>query len=265
MTAIGVGTPRHDDRSDAPAAASAPSPAAVELRGAAAGPAGAPVVAGVTWRVPAGGVGVIVGPSGSGKSRLLRLLNRLDEPAAGHVSVLGRPIADWPPRALRRAVGWVPQRPVLSEGTARDQLALPARLGVVAAGDAAARARDAARIAGVADELLARPVSVLSGGERTRVAIARALVLDPRVLALDEPTSGLDGASAAALLARLDQWRRTRGAALVVVTHRLADVRALGGQLLLVDGGGVALAGDTAAVLESAGGARLRALLAGDS
>ncbi len=220
------------------------------------GAAGEQILSGISWRLSEGAVGVLVGPSGSGKTRLLRMLNRLDEPSAGVVSVFGRPLDRWEPRELRTTVGWVPQSPALSAGTARHNLTLPVRLGVVSEEQFRDRVEAARGVAGLTDAVLDRTVSKLSGGERQRVAIARALVLAPRLLLMDEPTAGLDGAAAAAMLAALLEWRAAAAATLVVVTHRLADVRALDGELLMLEGG--------CAVTEGVDDDRLRALLAGE-
>jgi len=226
--------------------------------------AGEQILTGISWALDQRAVAAVIGPSGSGKSRLLRLLNRLDEPTGGQVRMLGRALDEWVPRELRAAVGWVPQRPALSAGTGRDNLELPRRLGLVDAETFGERCERAVEVAGASEQMLARSVTKLSGGERQRIAVARALVLSPRVLLLDEPTSSLDGAGAAALLARLRAWAADAGATLVVVTHRLVDVRALAGELLMLDGGRVVRSGNAEQLLDGADGDRIRALMAGD-
>lgn len=227
-------------------------------------PAGDTILDGVSWSVPEAGVGVVIGPSGSGKSRLVRLLNRLDDPSAGDVRVLGRSVRAWDVRELRLRAGWVPQAPALGNGTVGESFAVPVEIGSLTAADLARRQAPAMEVAGLGAELAGRDVASLSGGERHRVAIARALVLEPALLVLDEPTGSLDGAAGRALLARLREWAKERGAALVVVTHRLADVRALGGRLLMLAGGRVAHAGAAAELLASDAGEHIRALMAGE-
>ncbi len=226
-----------------------PSDRALELRGVGLRAAdGQPILHGVNWSLDQP-VGVIVGPSGSGKSRLLRLVARLDEASDGELEVLGRAIGDWPVGELRRRVGWVPQRPALGDGLAGDALATPVDLGVITAGELAERRDEALRVADLEPAALQREVSALSGGERLRVALARALLLEPAMLLLDEPTSALDGARGAAVIDRLLAWTRERGITLLVVTHRIEDARRLGGQMLVLDGGRVDCAGDTAELL----------------
>lgn len=227
-------------------------------------PSGDMILDRVSWSVPEADVGVIIGPSGSGKSRLVRLVNRLDDPTAGEVQVLGRPVSAWDVRELRLRAGWVPQAPALANGAVRASFAVPVEIGALSAAALDDRLPAAMEVAGLDVGLLGRDLASLSGGERHRVAIARALVLEPSLLVLDEPTGSLDGAAGRALLARLRDSAKERGAALVVVTHRLADVRALGGSLLMLAGGRVAHAGAAAELLASEAGDRIRALMAGE-
>lgn len=227
-------------------------------------PAGDTILDRVSWSLPEAGVGVVIGPSGSGKSRLVRLLNRLDEPTAGEVDVLGRPVSAWDVRELRLAAGWVPQSPALNTGAVRDSFAVLVEIGSLSVPDLDERLPGAMAVTGVGEDLLGREVASLSGGERHRVAIARALLLEPSLVVLDEPTGSLDGAAGRALLLRLREWAGERRAALVVVTHRLADVRTLGGRLLMLAGGRVAHAGDAAELLASQAGDHIRRLMAGE-
>lgn len=207
-------------------------------------PDGTSILDGIDWTF-GGPVGVVIGPSGSGKSRLLRLLARLDEASSGELRILGRSITDWPVGELRRRVGWVPQRPALGDGPAADALAAPVDLGVITAGELAERRDECLRVAHLEPSTLDRPVSALSGGERLRVALARALLLRPALLLLDEPTSALDGARGAAVIDGLLEWAREHDTAVVIVTHRIEDARRLGGEMLVLADGRVDCSGDT--------------------
>jgi ABC-type methionine transport system ATPase subunit len=226
---------------------------------------GEPIVRKVTWRLELGAVASVIGPSGSGKTSLLRLVNRLDDPTSGAVSVLGCATVSWAPRELRKRVGWVPQQAMLCAGTASHNVELPRELGAVEESGWRERRDAAIDVAGLDRELLDRGVTKLSAGQRQRVAIARAVAMKPQILALDEPTSSIDGAGATALLERLLRWREDTGATLVVVTHRIADVRVLGGEVLMLDAGAVVDAGAAAELLEGDRGARVRGLLSGDA
>ena len=172
----------------------------------------------------------LVGPSGSGKSSLLRCLNRLEEPTAGVVRFCGRPVIQLDPRELRRRAALVQQAPVLFEGTVRDNLMVHAPSAALDA--SGSRLREALTEVGLDLALLERDAVMLSGGERQRVTIARALLRDPQVLLLDEPTSALDPPNAMLVVETICRLRDTRGLTIVAVTHTPELVRRLGGALL---------------------------------
>jgi ABC-type methionine transport system ATPase subunit len=229
---------------------------ALRLRGLTVrAPSGAVILDRIDWELVAGERGLIIGPSGSGKSRLLRAINRLDEPCGGVIEILGRPQADWPVGELRRRVGWVGQKPALTAGTGRRCLEVAGDVGRISESELAGAMEEALAIAGVAADVADRPAPQLSGGERHRLAIARALLLKPRILLLDEPSGALDGAGAAGLLRRLMEWQDQAGATLIVVTHRIEDTRLLGGQMLVLDRGRVRRSGKTTELLADPGGA----------
>src|SRR5215472_10866895 len=131
----------------------------------------------------------LVGPSGSGKSSLLRLLNRLDEPTSGTVFLEGQDYRQIPPRELRRRVGMVTQRPFLFPGDIASNLRFgPLQRGESLPDNEIAGLLERVGLAGFAG----RNVANLSGGEQQRVSLARALANRPEILLLDEPTSALD-------------------------------------------------------------------------
>jgi putative ABC transport system ATP-binding protein len=179
---------------------------------------------GVELVVRAGEVVALVGPSGVGKSSLLRCLVRLDEPAGGRVLVDGTDARELEPCALRRRVGLVTQAPVMLEGDVRANLAY----GLAEPDQAALRESLAAT--GLEAAFLDRTARELSGGEAARVAVARALARDPVALLLDEPTAALDSAAAGAIEA-LVRDLAARGLGILLVTHdeaqaeRVADGR----------------------------------------
>jgi len=217
-------------------------PPALECRGVRAGhmERGASpraVVSDVTFELPAGGRLLFVGRSGAGKSTLLRVLNRLAEPLAGTVLHDGRPLPAHDPLVLRTRVALVPQKPVVFEGTVRDNLHVrrrgapapdDARLGVVL-GDV-----------GLSPVFLERGAEALSVGEQQRLGLARALDKEPRVLLLDEPTSALDPKSAAAVAELVVELAARRGLALVVATHQVELARRIDAPALLFADGSAA-------------------------
>ena len=155
--------------------------------------------------IEAGGLTAVVGPSGAGKSTLLRLLNRLDDPDAGVVTLDGKDVRDYDVLELRRRVQLVGQVPVTFPGTVADNLA------VADPGPLLERVGLPAAIAG-------READRLSVGEAQRMCLARSLARQPEVLALDEPTSALDPSSKAGV-EKLVRSLADDGLTVVMVTH----------------------------------------------
>src|SRR5712691_9484936 len=213
----------------------------------------------VSFTVERGRALTLMGPSGSGKSSLLRCLNRLVESTSGTVRFDGRDTRSFDPRELRRRVALVMQTPVLFEGTVRDNLRVrPAD----APGDfSEERLRMTLTEVGLEPDLLDRDAAMLSGGEKQRVTIARALLRDPQALLLDEPTSALDPPNAHLVVETISRLRELRQLTIVAVTHQPELVRRLGGALLFL------VRGRVEAYERLDGGvtdARLQAFLAGE-
>ncbi|HET9150528.1 MAG TPA: ABC transporter ATP-binding protein [Gemmatimonadales bacterium] len=192
--------------------------------------------------LPAGGVLVLTGVSGSGKTSALRLLAGLDRLAGGFVRVNG---AAWADSARRlhldpsaRSVGWVPQGAALFPHlSVRENVAFG-----LGSRDSRLAARDLLAQCGAA-HLADRRVTTLSGGERQRVAIARALAVNPELLLLDEPLSALDPESRAALRATLAGILAGRAGMTILVTHSPLEALALGGTIVVLEQGRVAQEG----------------------
>jgi putative ABC transport system ATP-binding protein len=204
------------------------------------------VLAGVTIRLPKGGFSALIGPSGAGKTSMLRLLNRLDDPTSGVVRFLGRPIIEFPVRALRRRVGFVFQTPAMFPGTVADNLAVASTLGGNAAADASIRVADALQLAELGADFGERIAPDLSGGEKQRVALARALMTGPEALLLDEPTAALDPEIAEHLMHTLQRLRESTGLTIVMVTHRLSEARFASTYAVMLEAGRVVEAGPSA-------------------
>ena len=216
----------------------------------------------LTLDLPRTAITALVGPSGAGKTSLIRLLNRLDDPAAGEVSFDGRPIAGYPVGRLRRRVGFVFQTPTMFPGTVEDNLRTAVELdGKEAVGDVPPSDGVLAAV-GLSAEYASREAGRLSGGEQQRVSIARALMTRPEVLLLDEPTSALDPEVAERLLATIARLTRERGVAAVMVTHRLSEATADQHLNRDLEAGRLVEAGPTTQLFTAAASARARAYLA---
>ena len=192
----------------------------------------------------------VVGRSGVGKSTLLRLANRLEEPDGGVIRLGGRPLPELEVTGLRRTVALVCQKPFLFPGSVLDNVTLPDRFRDAAPdGD---RAKRLLLLAGLEEELLTREGSALSVGQQQRVCLARALYARPRVLLLDETTSSLDPRLALQVLGALSKLAREEGLTLVHVTHETDKIR-LADRVVLLGGGKVAEEGRPTAFLEKPG------------
>lgn len=189
--------------------------------------------------VPQGGVLLLRGNSGSGKSTWLSLAAGLRGPTAGQITVAGQPLGTLRPAqrdAWRaRSVGFLPQQLHLSPAlTVQGNLALA----FFAAGmpEDAAAVHAALQALDVADLANRRPAQ-LSGGQAQRVALARAVLLRPRVILADEPTGSLDDRAAAGALRLLRKRARACEATLVIATHDARVAEALPNAQVLALGG----------------------------
>lgn len=184
------------------------------------------VLRGITLDLDADSLAVI-GPSGGGKSTLLRVLAGLITPDAGEVAFDGHPV-DYRPAAVRehlRRIGFVFQSNGLFQHlTGLENITLPlVHVHGVARPDAEARGLALLERFGLADEVHKHP-SQMSGGQQQRVAIARAVASEPDWLLLDEPTSALDPEYTADVLDMLAGLRRD-GMRMVIVTHHMGFAR----------------------------------------
>ena len=206
------------------------------------------VVTDATFEVRKGEILAIVGPSGSGKSSLLRLLNRLDEPTQGNVYLDEVDYRQLAPRELRRRVGMVMQRPYLLARTVLDNLSFGPRQ----RGEDLSPSAAEALLAGVGlPGFASRDVANLSGGEAQRVSFARALANSPEVLLLDEPTSALDEEAKREVEAVIQRIGHEQGVACVLVSHDAAQAARLARSALVVESGRIVRSGLAAEVLRA--------------
>lgn len=181
----------------------------------------------VSLEVRAGDRLALAGPSGGGKTLLLRTLALLDPLDAGAVRWHGQPVAAAEVPAFRRRVAYLHQRPALFEGTVEDNLRLPFGLAVHRE-QSFDRERALALLAALRrdESFLAKAQGDLSGGEAQVTALVRLLQLGPSVLLLDEPTAALDLGTARQVEELVDRWRaEVAGRAVVWVSHDPAQGR----------------------------------------
>jgi len=201
------------------------------------------VLDGVSFRVPAGTLCAVVGPSGVGKSTIADLILRFIDPEHGAVRLDGRDLRDLRLEDLRRAVAVVEQTPYLFHASIRENIAY-ARPEATAP-----EIEEAARGAAIHEFIAALPEGydtmvgerglALSAGERQRVAIARALLRRPAVLVLDEPTAALDADTERSIAQTLAGALQGRTA--IVITHR-PSLAGIARQVVALDGGRVVAA-----------------------
>ena len=241
----------------------------VEARGIATRRGDVDVLRGVDLSVARGEVVAIVGPSGGGKTTLLRALNYLTPFDAGEVVIAGhrlhpglRERGDAAQlRAVRTRVGMVfqsfhlfPHLSALANVTAAPQYVLG-----IGAAEAEARARGLLGRVGLADRVDAMP-HALSGGQQQRVAIARALAMEPVVLLLDEPTSALDPRLTGEVLSVIADLA-AGGQTMVLVTHEIDFARRVAHRVVVMAAGRIVESGAPGDVLDRPRTAETRAFL----
>jgi ATP-binding cassette, subfamily B, bacterial len=185
------------------------------------------VLTDVTVRADAGRTTAFVGPTGAGKTTIVKLLLRFYDPTAGAITVDEADLRSLRLRDLRRAIGLVSQDVFLFHGTVADNIAY----GMPGADPAAIRrAAEAAeahdfilRLPDGYDTVVGERGQKLSGGQRQRISIARAVLVDPPILVLDEATSSVDNETEAAIQRSLD--RLSEGRTTIVIAHRLSTIR----------------------------------------
>ncbi|WP_234312016.1 amino acid ABC transporter ATP-binding protein [Streptomyces griseus] len=220
------------------------------------------VLDGVDLTVRPGEVTVILGPSGSGKSTLLRVINHLEKPERGYVSVNGELIGvrrngdrlrELSERAIltqRSRIGFVFQNfNLFPHLTVLDNVAAaPVATGKLGKAQALILARQLLGRVGLADKADAYPRQ-LSGGQQQRVAIARALALRPGLILFDEPTSALDPELVGEVLTVIKDLAKS-GTTLVIVTHEIGFAREVADRVVFIDGGRIVEQGPPAEVLD---------------
>jgi len=266
---LGDGEPRGDPGT--------PGDPALSLAGVTHGFDGTPVLDGVDLRVGRGETLAVIGPSGTGKTTLLRLLAGFHPPDSGRVALGGTDLwslSKRDRRAVRRRVGMVFQEANLFDASVRANASYGLRirrdwperirswLGRLAGGDAEPAATEALELVGLGGDG-DRSAASLSGGEAQRVAFARAIAYDPAFLLLDEPTSDLDPRNTAAIEAAVETARE-RGVGVAVATHDMRQAERVADRVAVVLDGRVVEVGPAERVFEDPRNERTRKFIAGE-
>ena len=201
-------------------------------------------VSNVTLDVRQGEIFGLIGKSGAGKSTLLRMINLLERPDSGTVTVAGSELTRLGKRQLREArqnIGMIFQQfNLLQNATVFDNVAFPLVIhGQMNAPHRAARVRECLALVGLDNKAASYPAQ-LSGGQQQRVAIARALASHPAVLLCDEPTSALDAETTRGLLDTLRDINQRLGVTIVIVSHELSVLGTLCHRVAVLQDGGIA-------------------------
>jgi ABC-2 type transport system ATP-binding protein len=224
---------------------------------------GVQAVRGVDFDVGEGEVFGLLGPNGAGKSTTVGMLTTTVRPTAGTARIAGHDVVGQP--LLARSVSSVVfQDAVVDRGlSGRANLELHTRLWAVEPAAAGARIDELVRTLGL-DELIDRPVSGYSGGERRRLEIARALSSRPRVLFLDEPTVGLDPRIRHELLDVIGALRAQDDLTILLTTHYLDEATRLCDRVGIMHGGSLVALDSPRALLEGLGQEVLEFRVSGD-
>ena len=205
----------------------------------------------------------IIGPSGMGKSTLLRMLNFLESPTTGDIHFQGKVFnaEQDAPLELRRRVTTVFQRPMLLRRSVEANVAYGLRL----RGEKDRRGQIHAALEEVGlGDLAHQPARTLSGGEAQRVALARAMILQPQALLLDEPTANLDPYNVGLIEQIVARLNREHGTTIVLVTHNVFQAKRLAHRAALMLEGRIVEAANAETFFESPSDPRTAAFVRGE-
>jgi len=202
-------------------------------------PGGRKLLSGISLEVHQGEMLVLLGRSGSGKTTMLKLVNRLLEPTSGRILVSGKSTLEWDPIRLRRQIGYVIQDVGLFP-----HFSVERNVGLVPSLESwpesriAARVHDLLQLVGLQPETFARRFPhELSGGQRQRVGVARALAADPPILLLDEPFGALDPITRSEIQREFRDLHHRLGKTMIFVTHDIREALLLGTRIGLMQEG----------------------------
>jgi ATP-binding cassette, subfamily B, bacterial len=215
---------------------------------------GEPVLTDINFKIEAGQMTALVGPTGAGKSTIASLIARLYDPDSGAVRVDGRDIRQLSQRSLRDQISFVLQDNVLFHTTIAQNIAYgklsATRQAILNAAELANADEFISRLPEGYDTVVGERGATLSGGQRQRIAIARAIIRNSPILILDEPSSGLDAVSEQLVFQAIE--RLIQGKTAIVIAHRFSTIRRAS-VILVLDKGHIVESGHHEQLLKSGG------------
>ena len=198
-----------------------------------------PVLRGLNLDVNKGEILTIIGPSGVGKSTLLRLIDLLDSPTKGAVYYRGKNVTRTPSRTrlrVRRKIGLVLQKPVVFNTTVYNNVSYGLRLRKIPLPEVQKRVNDALDLLRITDISSKRAVR-LSGGEQQRVALARTIVTRPEILLLDEATANLDPRNITIIESSVREINKEYGTTILMATHNMYQAKRIAHRVAFMSDG----------------------------
>jgi len=199
-----------------------------------------PAVKDLNVSIPEGEIFGVIGYSGAGKSTFVRLLNRLEEPTSGTVTIDNKEITSLSSNELRvqrQGIGMIFQHfNLLWSRTVKQNIQFPLEIAGMSKGKREERAKELLHLVGLSDKENTYPAQ-LSGGQKQRVGIARALANNPKVLLCDEATSALDPETTNAILDLLVDINEKLGLTIILITHEMHVIRKICHQVAVMEQG----------------------------
>lgn len=178
----------------------------------------------INFSVNEGQIVTVTGPSGGGKSTLLKLIGLLNSPTSGTIQYQGKNVFEYEPTEYRKKVSYFFQNAILFDDTVRDNLAFPAKIRGVEFDEG--RAIEGLKIVQLSSTDLDKPIQELSGGEKQRVALIRNLMYPPKVLLMDEVTSSLDKENRAIVVSYIRRLNKEEKITVLWITHNQDEIDA---------------------------------------
>lgn len=192
------------------------------------------ILTNINFSVKEGQIVTITGPSGGGKSTLLKLIGLLNSPTSGTIQYLGKNIFEYEPTEYRKEVSYFFQNAVLFDDTVRDNLAFPAKIREIEFDES--RAIEGLKLVQLPSTYLDKPIQELSGGEKQRVALIRNLMFPPKVLLMDEITSSLDKENRDIVVSFIHRLNKEENVTVLWITHNQDEIKASSEIITINDG-----------------------------